>query len=366
VSKDLVGVGIVGCGGIANNHAKGVIDSGKGRLAAFCDTLPERTSDYAERYAPDAKQYTDSRELCADPNVDAILVCTPHGSHCRILAEAAEAGVHGMCEKPMSNDLRECDKAIEAHKKAGTKLGVIHQRRYYNASQRLRRAIDEGRLGKPILGDIVVKWWRGPDYYARDSWRGRWDTEGGGVLVNQTPHQLDALGWYMGPVEWVHGMWSANKPYMECEDTAVATVKFRSGGLGMIQVSISQNPNLFARVTIHGDNGKSASIYEHEEGAVFTNDIWTLPGEEDLPQKWAEEDFKTETFQGNHAKQIRDFLEAIKEDREPYVGGEEGRKTVELMVAILLSGRLGETVHFPVEPMSTTMAAIDREATNYA
>ena len=181
------------------------------------------------------------------------------------------------------------------------KIGTMCQRRFYAPCQRIKRAIEEGKLGRPILGSIAMYGWRDQAYYKSDPWRGSWKAEGGGVLVNQAPHQLDLLQWYMGPIDELFGYWdNLNHPYIEVEDTAIAVLRFKNGALGNIVVSNSQNPALYGRVYVHGSNGASVGV-QTDGGAMFIagmsniteppiNDLWTVPGEQELLKKWQKED----------------------------------------------------------------------------
>ena len=221
------------------------------------------------------------------------------------------------------------------------------------------------RLGKPALATITMLGWRDKAYYDSDPWRGSWKSEGGGVLVNQSPHQLDIMLWFMGDVDEVYGQWSnVNHPYIEVEDTAVAIVKFRSGAIGNILVSNSQKPGLFTKVHVHGDNGASAGV-QTDGGAMFIagktgmaeppyNDIWTIPGEEGMLKQWVKEDsdkfYSCDPTVAYMQYQIQDFLEAIEEGREPLSNGEAGRKTVELFTAIYRSSRDNKPIKFPLIP----------------
>ncbi len=207
-------------------------------------------------------------------------------------------------------------------------------------------------IGRPVLGTVSMFSWRDEAYYRSDPWRGKWDTEGGGVLINQSPHHLDILQWLMGPVEEVVGRWAnLNHPYIEVEDTALALLRFQGGGLGSVTVSVSQNPGIHTKIHIHGSNGASVGV-QTDTGATFVagvsevveppfNDLWTIPSEEDLLVSSQQEDRKTilppEHY---HALQDRDFLRAILDGRGPSVTGEEGRKVVEIISAIYQSGRL--------------------------
>jgi predicted dehydrogenase len=189
--------------------------------------------------------------------------------------------------------------------------------------------------------------WRDEAYYASDAWRGRWDTEGGGVLINQSPHHIDILQWLMGPVEEVSGRWAnLNHPYVEVEDTAVATLRFRNGGLGSILVSLSQKPGIYTRIHVHGSNGASVGA-QTDTGATFIagmteavappfNDLWTIAGEDVWVPPSPAVDY--------HELQDRDFLRAVLHGRPPSVTGDEGREVVRIIDAIYRSGRTGERI----------------------
>ena len=254
---------------------------------------------------------------------------------------------------------------LAAAKQAKVKIGVVCQRRFYSPVQRVRRAIDEGKIGKPALGTVLMLGWRDQKYYQSDPWRGQWKAEGGGVLVNQAPHQLDLLQWLMGPIDELFGVWSNfNHPYIEVEDSAVAVIRFRSGALGNIVVSNSQQPGLYGKVHVHGQNGASVGV-QTDGGAMFiagmssiqeppVNDLWTVPGEEALLARWQQEDSDLfnglEDAMGHYfQRQIGDFLRAIIDGREPLVSGEDGRRTVEIFTAIYRSQRTHSPVKFPLK-----------------
>lgn len=362
-----VKIGIIGTGGIAHMHAAAVASLEEAELVAVCDVVKDKAAAFAQEFGVVPSQvYTDSKTFFRDSGIQAALVCTPHPSHCPLAIQAAEAGVHVMVEKPLSVDLREADRAIEAAQKAGIKFGVIFQRRFWPAAQRARKAIDDGKLGRIILGDCIVKWWRPKEYYDRDAWRGTWAAEGGGVMVNQAVHAIDMFQWLMGPVDTIYGLWgNQSHPYIEVEDTAVAALRFKNGAFGVIETTVSTKPQLGSRICIHGENGASIGILEHPEGVVGVNDLWEIPGEEEeaariLAEERAKGDFMFRTVtlpdgtrKGEHrvtchALQIQDFAHAILEDREPAVNAVEGRKAVEIIMAIYQSGRTGQPVKLPL------------------
>jgi predicted dehydrogenase len=205
--------------------------------------------------------------------------------------------------------------------------------------------------------------WRNQAYYDSDSWRGTWEGEGGGVLVNQAPHQLDLLLWYLGDIDEIYGCWAnLNHPYIEVEDTSIAVIRFKNGALGNIVVSNSQNPALYGKVAVHGSNGASVGV-QTDGGAMFIagmstieeppqNDLWTIPGEEDRLEVWIKEDIdffqKINPVNYYHELQIRDFIQAIMDNRETMISAEEGRKTVELFTAIYRSQKENRVIKFPL------------------
>jgi predicted dehydrogenase len=303
--------------------------------------------------------------MLAKSKPDAICICTPHPEHAAPAIAAAQAGVHALVEKPLASSLADCDAMLYAARANNTIISTVCQRRFYPPCQRIRRAIDDGKIGKPVLGIATIFGWRDEAYYKSDAWRGSWKHEGGGVLVNQSPHQLDMLIWYLGEIDEVFGYWAnMNHPYIEVDDMAIAVVRFKSGGLGNIVVSNSQNPALNARVSVHGANGASLGV-QTDGGAMFVpgltaiteapfNDIWTIRGEEQFLRQWKEEDAKlfssVNPMEHFHHLQIQDFLRAIIDQRQPSITGEDGRRTVELFAAIYQATREKKAVKFPVKP----------------
>jgi predicted dehydrogenase len=342
---------LVGCGKVGGIHAAALATLPESEFVAVCDDQPERAEAFAARYG--VKAYTDAHDIVDDGIVGAILIATPHPLHARPADYAATHGVHVLVEKPMAATLKDCDAMLAAARWGGVNLGVISQRRWYEPVRRMKEAIDAGKIGRPALGVFQMYSWRDPSYYRSDPWRGRWDTEGGGVLVNQSPHQLDLLQWLMGaPIVEISGSWAnINHPEVEVDDTAVATIRFAGGGLGAIVTSVAQKPGLFTKVQIHGSNGASVGV-ETDRGATFIagvssiaepplNDLWNVPGEEHLlPSFQAEDRARFASIDATthyHALQIRDFLRAVADGRQPAVTGEDGRLVVAMFTAIYRS-----------------------------
>jgi predicted dehydrogenase len=344
-----VRTGLIGCGKIALIHAMALQTLAEAEFVACCDSDESRARAIAAKYGV-PHVFTDADALLVSGLVDAVLVCTPHPSHGALVTAAAEAGVHVLCEKPLAISLAEADRMIEAARQAGITFGVIFQRRFWPAAQRIRGAIDAGRLGRPTLGECAVRIWRSPEYFASDPWRGTWASEGGGVLMNQAVHAIDQFQWFMGPAVEVTGRYATLRhgAYIDVEDTAVATVRFASGALGVIQAASTFQPDFGFRVAVHGDSGATVSVWERPEGEQGINDVWTLPGEEAFRAVWEWEEKGRPGFPLFHVLQIQDFLRALIEERAPAVTGEEARKSLEIILAIYYSSRTGQPVALPM------------------
>jgi predicted dehydrogenase len=341
---------IVGCGKVASTHAAAFKELPNSEFVSVCSNSMERAQALADKFQ--VKAYADLAEMLDRGKVNVLSVCTPHPQHPAAVETAAAAGVHVIVEKPLAVDLASCDRAIAAVRAANVKLGIISQRRWYEPVQRMKDAIEAGKLGRPVLVVAQMLGWREPSYYLSDPWRGSWNGEGGGVAVSQAPHYLDLLSWFMGPAAEVHAYWdNYNHPNVEVDDTVVASVRFQNGGMGSIVLSNSQRPGLFGKLHVHGSNGASVGA-EIDSGSPFIsgvtekmdppfNDIWTIPGEENKLEAWNCEDRARPwpVMTHYHKLQLADFLNAVSEDREPLVGAEDGRRVVELFTAVYRSQR---------------------------
>jgi UDP-N-acetyl-2-amino-2-deoxyglucuronate dehydrogenase len=334
--------GLIGCGKIATIHAMALTTLPTADFVACCDQDIDRARAVASKYDV-PRVFDDADALLRDGNVEAVHICAPHPAHEPLVVAAAQAGVHVLCEKPISITIDAADRMISAAKHAGTTFGVVFQRRFWPAAQRLRQAIDSGRLGNPTLGECSVRIWRSPEYFASDPWRGKWSTEGGGVLMNQAVHAIDMLQWFMGrPVE-VFGRYETFRhgAYIDVEDTAVATVQFESGALATIQAATTVQPEFGFRVAVHGDKGSTVSVWEQNEGQQGINDVWNLPGEETFRAVWELEERGKPGFPMFHVLQIQEFLQSLIEERRPAVTGEDARVSLEIIQAIYESSRTG-------------------------
>jgi UDP-N-acetyl-2-amino-2-deoxyglucuronate dehydrogenase len=355
-----VRVALTGCGKVGGIHAAAVRSLAEAELVAVHDVSADRAGTFGAQYG--ARPFTDMPAMFREAAVEVLLVCTPHPLHAEPTIRAAEAGVHVLVEKPMAASLADCDAMLAATRKANVRLGVISQRRFIEPVRRMKAAIDAGKIGKPILGVFLMYSWRDEAYYRSDPWRGKWATEGGGVLVNQSPHHLDLLRYFMGPVTEISGYWAnLNHPTIEVDDSAVAVLRFANGGIGSIITTLATKPGIYSKIHIHGQNGASVGV-ETDTGATFVagmtamalpplNDVWTIPGEEDKLAEYQAADrqqFARVDQNHYHAVQIQDFVKAVRENRPPQVTGDDGRAVVEMFTAIYRSNQERRPIAIPV------------------
>jgi len=335
-----LGFAIVGCGNIAPFHADALEKISNAKLVAVCDKMAYNTEHLADKYA--AKAYTDFTEMLKQDDIDIVSICLPSSLHEPFAVQAAEAGKHIIVEKPLDITLEKCDAIISACEANNVKLAVIFPTRFKDSSIVVKNAIKAERFGQITMADAQVKWYRDQEYYDAGGWRGTWKYDGGGALMNQSIHYIDLLLSLMGPVESVFAHCATLARDIEVEDTAVATLKFKNGALGIIQGTTTAYPGLDVRIGIHGTNG--SAILDGE-----SLDVWEFkdatPEDSKLKaklQKTGSSGAKDPTAfidSKGHQLQFEDLIEAINMDRQPEVNGYEGRKAVEIIAAIYQSSR---------------------------
>jgi len=333
--------GIIGCGVIAPTHARCIVELPGAELAAVCDILPEKARALAEKYPCDV--YTAASDMLARANIDVAVVLTPSGMHADLGVMAALAGKHVIVEKPMDVSLAKADALIAACREAGVKLGVISQHRFDPAMMALKQAVEQGRLGQLNFGGSHTKWFRSQEYYDSGGWRGTWALDGGGALINQSIHYVDLLQYIMGPVAEIHAYTAARAhTRIEVEDIAVAAIKFRSGALGLLEGNTAAYPGYCARLDIYGAEG--SAIIENDQIVE-----WRMRSGEPCPVEREETGFiggssSKDIWHHSHRRQLADFIDAVRAGRSPLVTGEEGRKPLEIVLAVYESARTGKTV----------------------
>ena len=344
---ETIGVGIAGAGTIGAVHAAALDEIEAAKLVAVTTTREATGRELAETRG--AEWHGEFGELLARPDVDVAILCTPSSLHPDQAVAVARAGKHVITEKPMAVTLEGADRMIRACREAGVTLSVIFQNRFNRDALRLKRAVEAGLLGRPVLGNAFVHWHRTDAYYKeRGGWRGTWALDGGGALMNQSIHAIDLLQWILGPVEGVSAYTETLTHDIEAEDTASAAVRFRSAALGTIQGTTSAHQDSPARIEVRGTKG-SAKL----EGPRLTT--WQPAREEEMLSSRELETFpepdEAEPLGVAHKRQLKEIFAALREGRQPPVPGEEARTAVEIILGIYWSAESGRRVTFPLEPV---------------
>ena len=345
------GFGIIGCGMISDFHSAAIADIKNGKLVAVSSRKAENSQRLVDRYSIQA--YSDYNEMLNRDDIDIVCVCTPSGAHMEPAVAAAEAGKHVIIEKPLEITLERCDAIIESCEKANVRLCAIFNSRFSDASQLVKDTVSSGRLGQLTLGDAYVKWYRSQDYYDSGDWRGTMELDGGGALMNQSIHAIDFLQYVMGPVESIQAFTDtlAHKR-IDVEDVAVAALRFKNGALGVVEGTTAVYPGSLKKFEFSGTKG---TIVLEEE------DILTWEFEEEEPEDAEIKQQFTEKKSGgggasdprainndNHRRQMINLIQSIENNIPHLVDGREGRKAVEIILAIYQSSKAGKTVHLPL------------------
>ncbi len=335
--------GIIGLGTIARFHARAINDIPNARFYAGYDPVEGRAQSFASEFG--GKAYSDLDAFLSDKQMDIVTITTPSGCHRDVSIAALDAGFDIIVEKPLEITVSRCNDIIEAAKRNGRKLGTVFQSRYHDSSRVVKDAIDKGRLGKLVMVDAYVKWYRSQEYYDSGAWRGTLAIDGGGALMNQSIHAVDLLQWFGGDVEEVCGISDiCSHTNIEVEDVLVSTVKFKNGALGVIEASTAVWPGFYKRIEILGTEG---SIVLEEESIKE----WRFKDENEddelIRMRFSStisgggaSDPKSIGYEG-HKKEFEDFIEAVEHDRKPLVDGVEGRKAVSIIEAVYKSCREG-------------------------
>lgn len=345
---------LIGCGRIAVNHMKAAINNNL-QIVGMCDLKREKIKlleEKAELSESLIGEYTDYKEMIEETRPELISIATESGNHAEIALYCIEQGIHVIIEKPMAMSIEDANKIIALSEETGVKVSACHQNRFNVAIQELRKAVEKDRFGKLSHGSIHVRWNRGRQYYDQASWRGTW-AQDGGALMNQCIHGIDLLRWMMGDeIEEIYGTTRQQfHSYLEAEDVGMAVVKFKNGAIGTIEGTTNVFPrNLEETLYIFGENG-TVKI-----GGTSTNniDVWDFADENEADRKNKGLVEQTSNVYGNgHTSLFADVIEAIKEDRRPYVDAYAGRNALEVVLAIYKSQKSGQPVKLPLADFSS-------------
>jgi predicted dehydrogenase len=341
------GFGIAGCGMVADFHAQAIAAMKGGHLACVFSRQKANAQRVAKKYGCAA--YTDYAAFLAHPGLDIVTIATPSGAHLEPVEKAAAAGKHIACEKPIEVTLERVDKIIQVCKKNKVMLAGIFQRRFNEATQVFKKAVDAGRLGKITLADAYIKWYRTQEYYDSGYWRGTWKLDGGGALMNQSIHTIDILCYLAGDVKWICAF--ADRTIhkgIEAEDNAVAILKFKNGAMGVIEGSTSCYSPLGHPAEVHlcGSEGSifmqdnSFTVWDFKKRRSNDNNIMQkLGAQQGGPGAGAADPAAISYIP--HQKNFEDMVNALKKGAKPMVDGAEGRKAIEIILAIYRSALAG-------------------------
>lgn len=341
---------LVGCGRIAKRHSEllGGQQIGNAKLVAVCDQISAK----AEKIATEFKVpfFTDMHEMMRTVNIDVVVVLTESGSHAAHVVALAPYGKHIVVEKPMALTLDDADAMIDACHSAGIKLFIVKQNRFNVPVLKLREALNAGRFGKLVLGTVRVRWCRPQAYYDQDAWRGTWAMDGG-VLTNQASHHVDLLEWIMGDVTSVFAMSSTALVNIEAEDTAVVTLRFKNGALGIIEATTAVRPkDLEGSLSVLGEGG----VVEVGGFAVNKMKVWsfsqTQPSDEVVMEQYSVNPPNVYGF--GHQAYYEHVVDCVLNDSSHLVDGHQGRKSLALINAIYESIETGREVFLLSRPKS--------------
>jgi UDP-N-acetyl-2-amino-2-deoxyglucuronate dehydrogenase len=338
-------LGLIGGGNITGTHARAARAISGVEIAAFYGTNPEKIAGLCREHG--GKPFLDFKEFLAHRPMDLVVIGSPSGLHGTHGIAAARHGLHVLTEKPIEISVERADALIEAAEISGVKLGVMFQDRVKPEIRLLRKWVCDGVIGKPLLVDARVKWYRPPEYYAGSRWRGSLALDGGGALINQAVHTVDLLLWLLGDVVRVHSRTATTLHKIEGEDTAVGILEFANGALGTFHATTAAYPGYPRRIEITGTEG--TVILEHDR--ILAADLRSVP--EDIAASIAADENQSASsavvsdFRGHQAL-LEDFIRAIEQDIDPVCNGRQGRRSIALVEAIYRAARNGAAVSVPL------------------
>ena len=340
-----VGFGIIGAGAISAFHASSMANLENVELIGFYDPVKAAAEKRAAEF--NCKAYTDFEEFLANPEIQAVTIGIPTGLHGKIAIQAAKAGKHILCEKPLEITPELCDEIIRTCEENNVLMATVFQSRFTESVQKVKAAFDAGRFGKMILTSAQVRWYRDSDYYSKSPWRGTWKMDGGGALMNQSIHTVDLLLYLNGDPAEVSAFADTLTHDIEVEDTLCAALRYKNGSMGTIEVSTSCAPGFPRRLEFSGSKG---SVTIEEDQIVRWSFVEPQPGDEYVAKPFdgnaAGGSNPTNIRSDSHAVQIKDLAEAILNGGKPMLDGVEGRRAVSFINGIYESARTGKKVVF--------------------
>lgn len=345
---------LIGCGRISPNHIAAAV-ANQLEIVAMCDINPDNIVDKKLKFdLPDTvKEYLDYREMLKKEDIDLIAIATESGKHAQIALECIEAGCNLIIEKPIALSLEDADEIIKKADEKGVKVCACHQNRFNKSIQKIREAVDKKRFGKLFYGTAHIRWCRDHEYYDRASWRGTWEQDGG-ALMNQCIHNIDLLRWMLGDeIEEVVGMTDRlHHDYIEAEDLGIALVKFENGAYGIIEGTTDVYPrNLEETLYLFGEKGTVKAGGQSVNVIEEWNFSDMLDDPEEVKRQFHEN--PPNVYGYGHTPLYADVIDAINNDRSPYVDARAGRRALELVLGIYLSAYKGEFVKFPITKCKT-------------
>ncbi len=346
--------GVIGCGVIGPLHIKCLQQIENVEVTWACDLDAAKTAKVAEEFGI-PQQTTDYPEVLRDPAVSAVCVCTDHASHIPITEAALDAGKHVLCEKALGSSRDGLATMLAAHERHPELVFCgVFQHRFDAVYRQLKQLIDDGTLGTVLTAGVQVRCKRTNEYYQSGGWRGTWDGEGGAVLINQAIHFIDVLNWIMGGVTAVCGGYAnlTHQDVIETEDTATAALRFKNGALGTIEATCSSNLGWETTISVHG----SAGGIDVRDGKLLKVAFAAEAVQNQVEERFAtcaerEQEALGKSYYGpSHGSQIADFVEAVREQRPPFVTAASARHTVELVLAVYESSRGGKWIELPAQP----------------
>lgn len=345
---------IIGCGRISPNHIAAALENNLD-IVALCDIDESKMDTTIQNFKlpADVNKYTDYKEMLKKEKLELVAICTESGKHGKIALDCIEVGVNLIIEKPIALSLEEADLIIEKAKEKNVKVSACHQNRFNKSVQKIREAIEEKRFGKLMHGTAHIRWNRGKDYYTQAPWRGTWEQDGG-ALMNQCIHNIDLLRWMMGDeiVEVVGMTDNLIHDYIDAEDLGIALIKFANGSYGIIEGTTNIYPkNLEETLYIFGEKGtvkaggKSVNLIEEWQFAD------KLDNPEEVKEKYNENPPNVYGF--GHKPLYTNVIDAINNDKQPYVTAVDGRNALELVLSIYKSAAEGKSIRLPIKKCST-------------